>query len=592
MRIGRHAICLPTLIFLAATALQAREWSFQNYKETISLDLYPLEIALFDPTPPAPLAGSSRHPIRLPNGDVALVEELGNGWFLVDLSDVPSGTDPEAYALSVINDFATDPDDDVFAAPEFGTPRFRRIVTPEVAVGFEAAAPQETVDTVLQSAGIATVLEADWMRPNLFLTMGDRRSGVDLLDAVNVVAMDPDVRFASPNWLYMGEDLVDIRVETPPVLPTVAFVSGPLPEAPSRSLFAGCLPLGELPLTDTYFYAQWGMEQSNGIDVDALGAWKICTGDGLARVVVLDDGTQMDHPDLIGNVLPGADFTEDCAVGGTPGCDGRPRDLRCDRHGTAVAGRITALANNGLGVVGMAPNVKVVPIRIGKYDVLTDGSCRPFSESAWVARGLMEAISLGVRVTNLSWNYGLRPDPTMEEAYAAAAAAGLLNFNSAGNHAQPTVEYPGPYPEVQSISGIGPDGERMVLSATWASNIGTDVAFCGPASPIVSTDLTGSDGYSTTPGGFGLDYAGDLNGTSFAAPVVAGLAAMIFQLHPAWTPGDVIDLLKRTATDLGPPGRDDVHGDGFINAWRALSEVFVDGFESGDTSRWEIGGDV
>jgi len=358
MRIHPHAFSLPLLLFLASTTLQAREWSFRSYKETVYLDFYPLEIALFDPTTPAPLAGPSRHPIRLPNGDVAIVEELGNGWSLVDLSDVPSGTDPEAYALSVLNDYATDPADDLFAAPEFGTLRFRMIVTPEVAVGFEAAAPQETVDLVLQTAGIATVLEANWIRPNLFLTKGDRRSGVDLLDAVNAVAMDPDVRFASPNWLYMGEDLADVRVETPPVLPTVSFAGTSLPEAPT-SLFAGCLPPGELPLTDTYFYAQWGMEQSTGLDVDALGAWKICTGDGVARVVVLDDGVQMDHPDLIGNVLPGADFTADCTVGGTPNCDGQPRDLRCDRHGTAVAGQITALGNNGLGVIGMAPNVKV-----------------------------------------------------------------------------------------------------------------------------------------------------------------------------------------------------------------------------------------
>jgi len=158
--------------------------------------------------------------------------------------------------------------------------------------------------------------------------------------------------------------------------------------------------------------------------------------------------------------------------------------------------------------------------------------------------------------------------------------------------ASTVLEYPGLYPEVQAISGIAPDGERMVLSTTWASNIGPAVAFSGPASPVVSTDLTGTDGFSTSPGGFGLDYAGDLNGTSFASPVVAGLAAILFLFHPTWTPDDVLDLLKRTATDLGPPGRDDVHGDGFINAWRALSEIFVDGFESGDTSRWEIGGGV
>ncbi len=583
MHINRHVFVLAVAAFLVATAVQAREWSFRYYKETVSLDFYPLEIALYDLTPSAQLAGRSPHPIRLPNGDVAVGEELGSGWFRVDLSDVPSGTDPEAYALSVLNEYATDPNDDVFAAPMFGTLTFRMIVTPKIAVGFEAATPQGTVDTVLQTAGVATVLEEDWIRPSLFLTTGERRSGVDLLDAINLVAMDPDVRFAAPNWIYMGVDLVDVRVETPPVVPVASLGSASLAEGPPRPLAGTCLPLEESPPADPFFFAQWGMEQSSGIDVDALDAWKICTGDGVARVLILDDGVQLDHPDL--SVLPGADFTDECSVGGTPFCDGRPRDLRCDRHGTAIAGRVAALGN-GLGVVGIAPNLKVVPLRIGKYSLRTDGSCRAISESAWVARGLMAATSFGGPVANLSWNYGFRPDPIMKEAFEVAYEEGLLTFNSAGNNGFSVVAYPGPYPEVQSISGIGPDGERMVLSPNWASNFGVDVAFSAPASPIVSTDLTGTDGYSSSPGGFGLDHAGDLNGTSHASPIAAGIAASIFVLHPAWTSEEVLDLMKRTAKDFGAPGRDDVHGDGFVNAKGAFSEIFVDGFESGDSSKW------
>jgi hypothetical protein len=83
-----------------------------------------------------------------------------------------------------------------------------------------------------------------------------------------------------------------------------------------------------------------------------------------------------------------------------------------------------------------------------------------------------------------------------------------------------------------------------------------------------------------------------VNGTSFAAPMAAAIAAMVFVIQPSWTAEDVWEAMKINALDLGDPGRDDLHGDGFLQAQATLEYardyVFSDGFEDGTTSRWSI----
>jgi subtilisin family serine protease len=116
---------------------------------------------------------------------------------------------------------------------------------------------------------------------------------------------------------------------------------------------------------------------------------------------------------MAGNVLPGTDTTSDCGISGNPLCGGRPHFPACEVHGTAVAGTAVGLVGNSLGTAGIAPNLKVVPIRIGRSVPFANGVCFHTSEPEWVANGLLAALALGVRVTNLSWNYGTNPDPAM-----------------------------------------------------------------------------------------------------------------------------------------------------------------------------------
>jgi len=588
MRRYRFEFLLAALGFFCAgsvcTQTPTPTWFYRYYKEEIvELTFYPLEIILYDPTPPAGLTPPpGRRQVLLPNGGVGMVEDLGDGWAVLDLSGAPSGDDPEGYALDLIHAYATDPTDDIYAGPVFGDPTLRMAVKTVVHVGFKAAVPQATVDAVLQAAGVGTILESDWIRPNIFRTMGDMRSGVDVLATANALADDPDVRFSTVNWLYMGPGLADVMVSEP--LASVFSPWVPFRFPPESAVEACMLP--ELPPTDPFFHASWALEQANDIDLDAIGAWGVCSGDGTSAIAILDNGVQPDHPDLAGNVLPGADTTSDCSVSGTPFCDGRPRFPECEVHGTAVAGAAVALVGNGLGTAGVAPNLKVVPIRIGR-SVPSNGVCRHASESAWVARGLMWALASGVRVTNLSWNYGTSRDPVVKEAYEVTAEAGLMHFNSAGNEGFPTVTSPGFFPEVHAISGVDANGQRL-HDGSIISNIGTDVAFSAPGQLILTTDLSGTDGWSTG-GVFGYDHV-HVSGTSFASPMAAAIAGMAFVIRPDWTAEDVWQAMKRNALDLGDPGRDDLHGDGFLQAEATLEYardgIFSDGFEDGTTSRW------
>jgi hypothetical protein len=554
-------------------------WSYRYYKEEVELTFYPWEILLYDPTPPAP----GRSQVLLPNGDVAVMDDMGDGWFVLDLSNAPSGDDPEGYALDLIEAYAT-ADDDIFAAPVFGDSVLRMGVKSVVHVGFQADVDQATVDVLLQTAGFDTILQSDWIRPNIFRSTGPMRSGVDVLSSINALALDPDVRFASVNWRYMGPGLADVLV-TEPLPPVSAPPPMSTPMVPEEASVEACV-LPDLPPNDPLIHASWALEQGNDLDLDAYGAWGVCSGDDVSAIAILDNGVEFDHPDMADRILPGADTTSDCNVSGDPTCDGRPKFRDCEVHGTVVAGTAVGKVGNNLGTAGIAPHLKVVPIRIGRSEPF-NGVCEHTSDVDWVASGLLAALALGVRVTNLSWNYGSDPDAAMKEAYEATAEAGMMHFNSAGNSGSGFVALPGSYPEVHSISGVDANGLRM-QDGSKISNIGPDVAFSGPAKLILSTDLSGPDGWSSG-GAFGFGHV-HVTGTSFASPMAAAIAAMVFVIRPSWTAEEVLEAMKRTALDLGDPGRDDLHGDGFIQAQATLeyarAHIFADGFEDGTTSRW------
>ncbi|MEB3329060.1 MAG: S8 family serine peptidase [Candidatus Sericytochromatia bacterium] len=286
--------------------------------------------------------------------------------------------------------------------------------------------------------------------------------------------------------------------------------------------------------------ATWGLAA-----IRAEAAWEVTAGDPGIVVAVIDTGIDMSHPDLAANVdRAGARNLVEA---------GQPPDDDFG-HGTHVAGIVAAVGDNGQGGCGVAWRGRVLPIRV----LGVDGT-----GSTWnTVAALDYAVSRGAAVANLSLG---SPDysPLEAEAVQRAVAAGTVVVAAAGNEAGDGnyLEYPASYPGVISVGAVGPDLRRTVFS-----NFNSWVTLAAPGVDVFSTIPT-----RLSPG---VPY-GYLSGTSMAAPMVAGAAALLLTQNPGWTPAQVTERLKRTARDLTPagdpvPGFDVFHGAGLLDVGRGL----------------------
>jgi len=578
---------LAAVIMLIPTAAEG-EWTYTYFKDVrplTTLDTY--RIAVLDPTP-SPLTSSARLielrarqkggvPSKAPAGD------LGNGWVFLDLTGTPSAGDPEAVA-ALAEEIANDPAGDEFVSLIFLFGDQAAFVTPRIHVGFQDGVSLATVQQILGDAGVGDILKSDWIRPNIFIADAGTRSGTAALNAANALAQLPEVYFAAVDWGLTGESLTQAVVEYPPesILATSATTNlsaPPRKDAPAPL----CGPLGVAVPNDPFLLLSWGLEYYNNLDVDAYEAWQVCTGSPSVMAAVLGDGVPLDHPDMP-NVLPGADFTSQCE---SPPCQGQPQ-TSCDMHETAVASIIHAAANNGIASSGVAPDVSILPIRVGWYWV-SGSTCIGQLYQSTLADGIDYAVAQGAVVTNLSWNYSVQLSPILEIAYRNAYETGVVNFNSAGNANQANVFEPGKLFEVHSISGIDSTGMLFHVTDTYASNWGPDVDFTGPGRHVFALDRVGPDGYEDETGPYGAD-AVSLTGTSFACPHIAGVAALILARNPALGPEEVFYLLRETALDLGDPGRDDFFGYGICKAAAAVAlasdVIAIRTFDRGDLTGW------
>jgi type VII secretion-associated serine protease mycosin len=247
-------------------------------------------------------------------------------------------------------------------------------------------------------------------------------------------------------------------------------------------------------------------------------AWQVSTGAGVT-VAVLDSGVDAAHTDLAGRVLPGADFVD----GST---DGR-RDFV--GHGTSVAGLIAGRDNTATGTAGIAPRAKILPVRV------LDRSNR-YADASVVARGVRWAVDHGARVVNLSLGGTVRA-ASLADAIAYALAHDVVVVACTGNviAGQPnTVWYPAREPGVVAVAGLTRTSTGLAL---WPGGLtGPDTVLTAPA-----VDLLGAK-----PGGYW-----QVEGTSFAAALVAGTAALIRSRWPTMSAANVINRLIGTADPVG-----------------------------------------
>ena len=266
-------------------------------------------------------------------------------------------------------------------------------------------------------------------------------------------------------------------------------------------------------------------------------AQKISTGEKVV-VAVVDTGVEAAHPDLAGQVDVGVD------ISGQDDGHGARRDD--NGHGTAMAGLIAAIGGGPTHAYGVAPGVRILPIRITHGGGALRGD---------IARGIREAADRGAKVINVSFGGDREVVPQETDAVAYAVAKDAVVVAAAGNTARgdTRVVTPARIPGVIAVTGFDQSGQF------WSGSVqGPEAALCAPGPGIVSTD---------SPTGYRI---GD--GTSDATAIVSAVAAMVRARYPNLDAANVINRLIRTADDAGPPGRDPQYGFGRINPLRALTE--------------------
>jgi type VII secretion-associated serine protease mycosin len=259
-------------------------------------------------------------------------------------------------------------------------------------------------------------------------------------------------------------------------------------------------------------------------------AHRISTGSGVT-VAVIDTGVS-NHSDLSGSLLKGADFVTDGGFGHTD----------VDGHGTATAGLIAAHGKNGNGALGIAPDAKILPIRV----------LESRGQTGDLSSAIDYAVEHGATVVNLSVTGDLTPG--ILDAISTAARSDVVVVAAAGNKpGEATVAAPAFLDPVVAVSTVMRSGR---ISATSAH--GPEIDIAAPGEDMESTYRRGG-------------YLRNGAGTSFSAAIVSGAAALLRSEYPQMSAPEVVERLKSTAVDKGPPGVDDEYGHGIVDVVAALS---------------------
>ena len=294
---------------------------------------------------------------------------------------------------------------------------------------------------------------------------------------------------------------------------------------------------------------QWSLDNTGsslqyngtaGIDMEVFDAWGSTTGSSSIKVAVVDEGVDLIHPDLAGNMLGGYDATNQ-GSGGAPQGD--------DAHGTACAGIIAASGNNNLGGTGVAYNCKIIPVRIA----YSSGSSW-ITSNTWIGNALNWSWqTAGADILSNSWGGG-SSSSTINNAIDGAVNNGRGGLGSpvlfaAGND-NGANSYPATQNNVISVIAMSMCAERKSPSSCdgetwWGSNYGTGADVAAPGVKIYCTDISGSAGYSNG------DYTGTFNGTSSATPNTAGVMALILSASSGLTEVQARVALESTCQKVG-----------------------------------------
>ncbi|MEQ1597497.1 MAG: S8 family peptidase [Casimicrobium sp.] len=347
---------------------------------------------------------------------------------------------------------------------------------------------------------------------------------------------------------------------------------------------------------DTNYPSLWALKPPTvgNYGINAQTAWDTTTGSASIVVAVIDTGIT-NHVDLAGRTVAGYDFIADIPTANdTTARDGDPSDpgdwitsvesttvggdyegcraTNSSWHGTHVSGTIGAIANNSLGVAGINWVSKVQPVRVlGKCGGWTSDIADAIT---WASGGTVAGVAANAtpaKVINMSLG-GTGPCPlSYVNAVNTAVANGTLVVVSAGNSGVGAAgSRPANCPGVMAVGATAQSGARSVFSSTGSSNYGAPTTISGPGSSILSTLNTGT----TVPVG---DTYVNYQGTSMAAPHVAGVASLMLSVRPTLLPHHLAAMIRGTATAFPSNATRDIDcqiqrcGDGIVNAASAVA---------------------
>jgi len=294
--------------------------------------------------------------------------------------------------------------------------------------------------------------------------------------------------------------------------------------------------------------------------LQASRAAQTATGKGVT-VAIVDSGVDADNQHFDGGtVLAGTNLVPDGIA------DGRTDD---NGHGTAIAGLVAAQLISTSGVVGLAPDAKILPVRVFRSDGDNDIEAGYGPDLARVAEGIRYAAEQGAQIISVSMSDGV-DSKELRSAVAFATERGSLVVASAGNAATSDTpngvpRYPAAYDEALGVTATGDD-----LVVTEDSIHGPQVDVAAPGSQILTTAREAGD----------CTYAVSAPSSSFSTGYVSAAAALVAQAFPRATPSEWKYRLEATASRAQPDYRDDVNGWGLIQPYEALTAV-LDGTTRG-----------
>lgn len=423
-----------------------------------------------------------------------------------------------------------------------------RILYKEIVLRFKPEAPQKLRKAILDECGLTLRSRNPMIEDQMILTDSElRHPGEQLVKLAAQLSTLDEVAFAAPNFVSQFR----------------------------RNAAASRTPSSK----------QWHLRL-----VGATKAWKLTRGKRAVVIAVLDDGIDIEHPELRGNILRNPDTDEPLDLCGRdfylPDNDGdhfnpRPKRFRSpfdqmsgnDIHGTACAG---IAVGRGPNAFGLAPNCRLLPVKVFHADDLA-------SESQ-VANAIRYAAAFA-DVISCSWGGAKSPD--IEFALRDARRFGRKGKGSVivcatGNDGFSRVDYPASDPNAIAV-GASTDGDALASY----SNRGAEVCVVAPSNGgsrgIFTTDVsTPGRGFNTgnaAAGGVDGLYNNDFGGTSSSTPLVAGLCGLLLSLRPSMTPDDVRAALTASAKKIGPAsaykanGHSNRYGYGRIDAAKAVAQV-------------------